>query len=70
MLLCIVSARNIIIKSNACQAAVERLEAQAEGTGAHAEADRRAPTRRTPLLQRATEPTLEARLLRAGLAKT
>lgn len=47
---------------------MERLEAQAEGTGAHAEADSRAPTRRTPLLQRATEPSLEARLLRAGLA--
>ena len=64
------SACNLIIKLNACQATVERLEAQAEEAGAHKRVDSHAPTRRKPLLQRATEPTLEARLLRAVLVPT
>ena len=59
-----------LMMRNACQAAVERLEAQAEEAGAHKRADSHAPTRRKPLLQRAVQPTLEARLLRAGLALT
>ena len=53
---------------NVCQAVVERLEAQASEAGVHEGAAGRAPTRRVPLLQRAIEPTLEARLLRAGRA--
>ena len=55
-----------VMDSRACQAAVERLEAQATEAGAHAEANRRTATRRVPLLQRVTEPTREARLRRAG----